>query len=141
MKSNMVEVVNAEKRKKVYSSINELRDEMLAVVRGEIPAFEGATKFYEDLIETFAKHGFDVDVDYVRTLVHLCNHGVRVHKNEKAGSMTDSELAEFRAGVERGLAQAAAGDVVSGDAVAEWVKSWGTENELPRPTNSYGDPS
>jgi predicted transcriptional regulator len=33
----------------------------------------------------------------------------------------------------RGRAQFAAGQVVSGDRVAKWVESWGTDNELTRP--------
>ncbi len=40
---------------------------------------------------------------------------------------------EFAQAVARGRAQIAAGQVVEGDAVAEWVASWDSKHEKPRP--------
>jgi antitoxin component of MazEF toxin-antitoxin module len=38
-----------------------------------------------------------------------------------------------RAEVEAGLADIEAGRTVSGEKVADWLRSWGTEHELPPP--------
>ena len=35
---------------------------------------------------------------------------------------------------DRMIAEAQSGGYVSGDRVLAWIRSWGTENELPRPT-------
>ncbi len=43
------------------------------------------------------------------------------------------EEAAFRAAVQEGLHDVAAGRVISGEAILAWLRSWGTENELPRP--------
>lgn len=37
-------------------------------------------------------------------------------------------------GIERGIADADAGRTVDHEAVVAWVESWGTDDELPRPT-------
>ena len=39
----------------------------------------------------------------------------------------------FRAEVAAGLAEADAGKTVPHEKVVEWLRSWGTENELPQP--------
>jgi predicted transcriptional regulator len=38
------------------------------------------------------------------------------------------------ASIVRARAQAAAGETVDGEAVYEWLESWGTANELPPPS-------
>jgi len=43
------------------------------------------------------------------------------------------EEAAFRAAVREGIADADAGRLISGEAVLAWLRSWGTENELPPP--------
>jgi len=50
-----------------------------------------------------------------------------------APTMSPAEQAAFDDSVARGLAQAKAGQLIAGEAVAAWVNSWGTDNELPRP--------
>ena len=47
------------------------------------------------------------------------------------GSPVDEE-AEALAAAE-GLADIAAGRVISGEAIKRWLRSWGTANELPPP--------
>ncbi|MFM9975082.1 MAG: CopG family ribbon-helix-helix protein [Beijerinckiaceae bacterium] len=39
-----------------------------------------------------------------------------------------------RHAIEEGMADVRAGRLIDGDAVMEWVESWGTQNELPEPT-------
>lgn len=43
-------------------------------------------------------------------------------------------IEQRRVGVGRGLADAEAGRVVEHEAVARWLRSWGTPDELPPPT-------
>jgi predicted transcriptional regulator len=39
----------------------------------------------------------------------------------------------YAAAIEQGLAEIERGEVISGEAVEEWLASWGTPNELPPP--------
>jgi predicted transcriptional regulator len=48
-------------------------------------------------------------------------------------AMDTEEEQQFRAAVAEGLAQLDRGEFVPGTEVLAWVKSWGSENELPRP--------
>lgn len=43
------------------------------------------------------------------------------------------EEAAFHAAVQEGLDDLDAGRTISGEAVLAWIRSWGTENELPPP--------
>lgn len=40
---------------------------------------------------------------------------------------------DYRAAVDEALKEAEAGIFISGDKFLDWIKSWGTENELPMP--------
>jgi predicted transcriptional regulator len=40
---------------------------------------------------------------------------------------------DYRAAVDQALEEAEAGVFISGDKILDWIKSWGTENELPMP--------
>ncbi len=51
-------------------------------------------------------------------------------------AMTAAEREARAASIVRARAQVAAGETVPGDAVFEWLASWGTENELPPPEPS-----
>jgi predicted transcriptional regulator len=51
-------------------------------------------------------------------------------------AMTAAEREARAASIARARAQVAAGEIVPGDAVFEWLASWGTENELPPPEPS-----
>jgi predicted transcriptional regulator len=53
---------------------------------------------------------------------------------EPAISPAERDAREARAAsIVRARAQAAAGETVDGEAVYEWLESWGTANELPPP--------
>jgi antitoxin component of MazEF toxin-antitoxin module len=57
-------------------------------------------------------------------------------RSPRESDMTEVEngYAEWaQADVEAGLADIEAGRTVSGEAVANWLRSWGTEHELPPP--------
>ncbi len=43
------------------------------------------------------------------------------------------ELLRLYQGVNQGLADFADGKFIENERIEEWLKSWGTENELPRP--------
>jgi predicted transcriptional regulator len=45
----------------------------------------------------------------------------------------EDELREVEEAIEQGLADADAGRVVPHEEVERWLRSWGTENELPPP--------
>lgn len=44
----------------------------------------------------------------------------------------DSQAAKHKA-IQAAIAQADLGHFISSEAVSEWVDSWGTDNELPKP--------
>ena len=47
--------------------------------------------------------------------------------------MTAEEKQAYRESVERARAQYEAGEAIPGEAVFEWLESWGKDNELPPP--------
>ena len=49
-------------------------------------------------------------------------------------ALTPEQLAAVRESVARGKAQYLSGEAISGDDVFAWLRSWGSENELPPPT-------
>ncbi len=49
-------------------------------------------------------------------------------------ALTPEQKAALSRSVERGRAQFKAGDGISGEEVSRWLRSWGTESELPPPT-------
>jgi predicted transcriptional regulator len=49
-------------------------------------------------------------------------------------ALTPDQLAALRESVARGKAQDLAGEAIPGEAVFAWLRSWGSENELPTPT-------
>jgi hypothetical protein len=53
-----------------------------------------------------------------------------------APTMLPAEQAAFDDSVARGLAQAKAGQLITGEDVAAWVNSWRTDHELPRPEST-----
>ena len=52
--------------------------------------------------------------------------------NEALARYVDDET-DYLAAVDEALAESEAGVFISGDRVLDWIKSWGTENELPMP--------
>jgi len=50
-----------------------------------------------------------------------------------ADDLTAEENAALVQSIARGEAQFAAGEGIPGEAVFAWMRSWGTENELPPP--------
>jgi len=48
-------------------------------------------------------------------------------------ALTSGERAVLLASVARGRAQYEAGEAISGEDVSRWLRSWGTDNELPPP--------
>jgi predicted transcriptional regulator len=54
-------------------------------------------------------------------------------RREAQEIVAPDEQTAFSEAVLRGRAQAAAGEVVSGEAVFKWLASWGTDCELPPP--------
>ncbi len=49
-------------------------------------------------------------------------------------ALTPEQLAALRESVARGKAQYLAGEAIPGEAVFAWLRSLGSENELPPPT-------
>lgn len=52
---------------------------------------------------------------------------------EAIGQYLDIYQAQVE-GIKKALAEADRGEIIPHESVAEWVNSWGTENELPRPS-------
>jgi predicted transcriptional regulator len=50
-----------------------------------------------------------------------------------ADNLTAEQNAALVQSIARGEAQFQAGEGIPGEAVFAWMRSWGTENELPRP--------
>ena len=54
-------------------------------------------------------------------------------KNDGAETIEEGYEAWAREEIEAGLADVNAGRTVSGEKVTEWIRSWGTDHELPPP--------
>ncbi len=58
---------------------------------------------------------------------------VQVSEGIDFDQLTPEQAAALRASIDRGEAQFLAGEGIAGEEVFAWMRSWGTDNELPVP--------